>query len=243
MSGSLVHELPVLWLGGFLGALLVGAGGFGFALGAASVWLHGLPPVDAAVSVLACSTIVNGWMVWVTRRMVQPRRLLPFLLGGAFGIPVGIALLTHLSVARLKETLGVLLISFGIYAFAMRRPPIVTAGGAGADAAIGFLGGVLGGLAGLSGVVPTLWTQLRGWPRDVARGVYQPFIVFVQAVALGLLLALGAGTQGLLLTVVALPSLALGSAAGWAIYGRIDEALFRRGVATAIALSGLALIV
>src|SRR6266487_3872163 len=38
---------------------------------------------------------------------------------------------------------------------------------------IGFAGGILGGLAGLSGVLPTLWASVRGWGKDERRGVFQ----------------------------------------------------------------------
>src|SRR4029079_10965426 len=46
-------------------------------------------------------------------------------------------------------------------------------GGRAADAAIGFAGGILGGLAGLSGPLPTLWASIRGWTKDQRRGVFQ----------------------------------------------------------------------
>ena len=39
----------------------------------------------------------------------------------------------------------------------------------------GFGGGALGGVAGLSGPLPTIWCGLRGWSADTQRGVYQPF--------------------------------------------------------------------
>ncbi len=47
-----------------------------------------------------------------------------------------------------------------------------------------FFGGVLGGIGGYSGVGPAILTRLRGWPKDVARGVYQPFIVVAHVATL-----------------------------------------------------------
>src|SRR3546814_5128610 len=44
-----------------------------------------------------------------------------------------------------------------------------------ADAAVGFGGGVLGGFAGLSGILPTIWCSLRRWPKDRQRSVFQLF--------------------------------------------------------------------
>jgi hypothetical protein len=34
------------------------------------------------------------------------------------------------------------------------------------DALVGFAGGILGGLAGLSGPLPTLWASVRGRGKD-----------------------------------------------------------------------------
>ena len=41
--------------------------------------------------------------------------------------------------------------------------------------AVGFAGGILGGLAGLSGPLPTLWASVRGWGKDERRGIFQTF--------------------------------------------------------------------
>ena len=48
-------------------------------------------------------------------------------------------------------------------------------GGRGLDAVIGGIGGVLGGLGGLSGTVPAIWTQMRGWKRDLRRATMQVY--------------------------------------------------------------------
>ena len=66
----------------------------------------------------------------------------------------------------------------------VRRPPIVTGGGRLADAAAGFTGGVMGGMASLSGPAPLIWAQLRGWGKDEQRGVNQPFNMSVLFLAL-----------------------------------------------------------
>src|SRR5213595_1728714 len=55
------------------------------------------------------------------------------------------------------------------------KPMAFSFGGKPADAAVGFAGGILGGLAGLSGPLPTLWASVRGWTRDQRRGMFQIF--------------------------------------------------------------------
>ncbi len=45
-------------------------------------------------------------------------------------------------------------------------------------------GGVLGGFAGLSGVLPTIWSGLRAWPKARQRGTYQPYLLTMHGLAL-----------------------------------------------------------
>ena len=61
---------------------------------------------------------------------------------------------------------------------------MVAWGGRAADGVVGFGGGVLGGAAGLSGPLPTIWCGLRGWNRSRQRAVYQPFNLAVLSWAL-----------------------------------------------------------
>ena len=46
---------------------------------------------------------------------------------------------------------------------------------------------MLGGLGGYSGVLPAIWCQLRGWSKEVSRGVYQPFIIMAHIATLALI--------------------------------------------------------
>ena len=73
-----------------------------------------------------------------------------------------------------------------------------------------ILGGVMGGLVGLSGLAPAVWTQLRDWPKDVARGVYQPFILVAHLAAVILIGAVALDRVGVVLFFLAAPAIALG---------------------------------
>ena len=173
-AGAALFALPtlgVIWLGAFLGAVASGGAGFAFVIVASSIWLHVLDPVRAAVLNLGCSLLLQLWTIWPMRHYIERSRLWPFLVGGLLGIPLGVQLLAHANPGILKTALGALIGAFGAYILAAPRLPVVSAGGRAADAAVGFGGGLLGGLGGYSGVLPTIWTQLRGWPKDIARGV------------------------------------------------------------------------
>ena len=163
------------------------------------------------------------------------------VLAGVLGVPIGVWLLVRTDIGTLKVALGWFLAVYGVYALFAPRLPYVVAG-RGADAAIGFVGGILGGLGGYSGVLPAIWTQLRGWPKDEARAFYQPFIVVVHIATLAVLGTVALDRRGLVLLVLAMPALALGTWVGWNLYGRLDEKRFRQALAIMLLLSGAILI-
>ena len=235
-------SLAVVWLGAFLGALAAGGSGFAFALVASAIWLHAFDPPHMTGLVVACSTLIQIVLFVPVWRKVEMARLWPFLVGALAGVPLGAAVVTHAPTGPIKAALGAFLLAYGTYAFLAPRLPRLAFGGKPADAAIGFVGGVLGGLAGYSGVLPTLWTQLRGWPKDVARAVYQPFILFAHALTLMSLGTAGVDRSSLTLLVASLPAFSCGAWLGWRIYGRLDERRFRKALAALIALSGLFLV-
>jgi uncharacterized membrane protein YfcA len=109
---------------------------------------------------------------------------------------------------------------------------------------IGFLNGVLGGLTGLVGIVAVIWCQLRGWPKDVQRTVFQPVIITTSAMTAVWLGASGAvDADTVQLFLLGLPMLLAGTWVGMRLYGRLDEAGFRRVVLVLLLLSGIFLIV
>lgn len=241
IAGLSLQVLAILWAGAFVGALAAGGAGFAFALAASAIWLHALDPLHTTALVVTCGTLLQLVLIWPMRRSIQPALFAPFALGGAFGIPVGVAILRLADLNTVKVALGMFLIVYGAYALLAPRLPTITRGGQVADAAIGFVGGVLGGLGGFSGVIPTIWTQLRGWTKERARGVYQPFILLAHVATLALLGAVTLDRTSLVMVAAVLPPLALGTWIGWSIYGRLDENAFKRVLAALLLASGLLL--
>ena len=86
-------DLAIFLLATFAAALVAGLAGFAFGLVAAAVWLHILTPLQTASLIIAFGLIVQGVAVWKLRRALQWSRLWPFLLGGALGVPAGVAVL------------------------------------------------------------------------------------------------------------------------------------------------------
>jgi hypothetical protein len=241
VAGLTLQVLVFVWLGALLGGFAVGAAGFAFALAASALWLHVLDPLRATLLVASCGTILHIGLVWRIRDTIEPRRLLPFVVSGLLGVPIGVFVLTRANPATLKIVLGAFLLAYGLYALLTPRLPQVKGGGRAADAAVGFVGGILGGIGGYSGVLPTIWTQLRGWPKDAARGVYQPFLLVMQIATVVATGIIAFDTRDLVLVGAALPALLIGAWLGWVVFDRLDERRFRQVLAAMIAISGATL--
>jgi uncharacterized protein len=234
--------LGIVWLGALLGGFAAGGAGFAFALVAGAIWLHKLDPIHTAMLVVACGTVLQLGLIWPVRGGIDPARLWPFLAGGLFGIPLGVWLLARTQPGVVKMALGVFILCYGLYALLAPRLPRIETGSRAADAAVGFAGGILGGLGGYSGVLPTIWTQLRGWPKEIARGVYQPFILAAHVATLALIGVVALDRAGLILIGAALPALAAGAWIGWRVYGRLDDRRFRQLLALLLVISGALLV-
>ncbi len=237
-----VDTLAILWLGAFLGALAAGGAGFAFALAASAIWLHAIDPIHTTFLVVSCGLCLHSTLIWSVRGGIETARLWPFIAGAIVGLPLGVRLLIHADAGTIKLALGLFLAAYGLYALAAPRLPVIKGGGRLADAGVGLAGGILGGIGGYSGVLPAIWTQLRGWPKDVARGVYQPFILLGHAATLILIGFVAIDRAGLMLLVAALPALFAGAWTGWRIYGRLDETRFRQVLAGVLVASGATLV-
>jgi uncharacterized protein len=112
-----------------------------------------------------------------------------------------------------------------------------------AQTAIGFCGGVLGGLAGLSGVLPTIWASLTDWRKDQRRVFFQAFNFTVLTAMLVTSAAAGlVGVRALAAIAVAAPATFIGASLGLHLYKRLDDARFGSVVLVVLLLSGLALV-
>ena len=115
MDGALSFSLIVFLLGTFAAAFVTGLAGFAFGMVAAAIWLHALAPVQATTLIVAYALLVQGYAVWKLRHSINTARLMPFIIGSAVGIPVGIVALRWISATHLRTSVGVLLIHFSAY--------------------------------------------------------------------------------------------------------------------------------
>src|SRR6266446_3494645 len=152
-----IGNLAIYLAATFAAAVITGVAGFAFGLVAAAVWLHILTPLQTATLIIAFGLVVQGISVWKLRHALRWNRLWPFLLGGALGVPLGVAILEWARPDYVRVTVGTVLVLYSAYSLARPAMKPVKAGGATADAGVGFLNGILGGLTGLAGILTTIW--------------------------------------------------------------------------------------
>jgi uncharacterized membrane protein YfcA len=239
-----VTTTVVIVLGALCGGFVSGLAGFGTGLTALAFWLHVVNPVVAAALVAVCSVVGQAQSLYTVRRALTWHRAWPFLAGGILGVPVGVASLRLIDPQTLKVFLGVLLIGYTGVMLGFRRFSTISWGGRVADGVVGFGGGALGGLAGLSGVLPTIWCGLRGWNADDQRAVYQPFNLTILAIVLCTYIAQGTMTEQVWeLVLVCIPATILGTYLGIRMYGRVNDQQFRAMVLWLLLVSGIVLTV
>src|ERR1700737_1556180 len=142
--------LVLLVLGALAGGFVSGLAGFGTGLMALGIWLYVVPPSIAVPLVLICSILGQTSTLPSFWRSIDFKLVWPFLIGGLAGVPLGTLLIAHAAPRIFKVGVGVLMLVFPTALYFNRTPIALSFGGRLADAAIGFAGGILGGLAGLS---------------------------------------------------------------------------------------------
>ncbi len=241
-----IEAIVFITLGAFAGGFINGLAGTGTALFALGFFLVALDPVGA-VAVVALMSVVTGVQgLWVVRVAMTQNvaRLMRFIIPGLLGVPVGISLLSFIDADTLKLVIGVLLLVYGgFFSFRAnlpkfeRRTPVL-------DSLIGLTGGVLGGMASLSGALPVIWCSMRPWPKAETRAVLQPFNVSVLLTTTAMLWWRGAYTAPTITAfLIALPTSLIAAQIGIAVFQRISDNIFRRLLIGLSLLLGLGILI
>jgi hypothetical protein len=237
------EQIAFIFAGALAGGIVNGLTGFGTALTAMGLWLYAIPPTVAASLAIICSCISQLQTLHLIWRHIDWRRILTFVLPGVLGVPIGTYILPHIQPSLFRLGIGLFLCAYSSYVLARRVHLNSAWGGRLADGVVGFGGGVLGGIAGLSGVLPIIWTDVRGWVKEQRRAVVQGFniailwLAFVSHAASGLLTK-----QVLLAAAIALPGTIGGAWLGGYIYQRLQDNTYQRVVLVLLFISGVGLI-
>jgi uncharacterized protein len=244
LRGLSTELFLIVGAGAALAGFVQGLSGFGFGLTAMALWAWVLEPKLAAALSVFGALVGQVVAAFTVRRGWDLKRLAPFVLGGFAGLPLGLYLLPRLDVPLFKTMLGVLLVVLCPLMFFAARLPKIHHGGRTADAVAGAAGGVMGGLGGFTGVVPTLWCTLRGWAKDEQRAVIQNFNLTMQVVTFAAYLGTGiVDTSMVPFFAVVAPAMLIPVLLGGRMYVGLSELAFRQVVLGLLTLTGIALLV
>ena len=233
----------VVLVGAVAGGFVTGLAGFGTGLVALGFWLHVIDPTPAATLVAVCSVVAQAQTLPTIWHAIDRGRVWPMLVAGLFGVPVGTLLLSRIDMNVFRLGVGLFLLAFSGFMLLGRAQPRLAWGGSLANSAVGFGGGILGGLAGLSGPLPTVWATLRGWGKDERRSVFQVFNLTILAAVVVWHVISGLLTKQLgWLIGIALPGTLVGAWLGARAYRRLSDRRFHEIVLGLLAVSGLTLV-
>jgi uncharacterized membrane protein YfcA len=198
--------------------------------------------VQTTTLIFGCSILTNSYTLWKLRHAFNFTKVWPYALGSMLGVPLGAELLRGADPRQFAVAMGTFLILFCAYT-AWKPAWRMTGGGKAADLGSSVLNGVLGGATGLSGIVIVVWNNLRGLPKDAQRSIFAPTVMLTNLVAVSWLGFRGAiDATTLSLFAVAAPACLIGTWAGLKLYGKLDEAGFRRVVIGLLLVSAVVLI-
>ena len=231
----------------FIGATLSSIAGFAFSAICAPLLAPWEQDPVRLVQVLALSSIaIQSYAVWSLRRDIRLATLAPFLVGGIAALPLGVSLLLWLPHGGHAKVLGALVLAYG--AWTLMRPPLapLRATGPLADVAVGFAGGITGGLAAFPGAFLTIWCGMRGWPKEQQRAVFQPYILLMQFATLATItwLDTGAASSPALQAgaLAYMPPALLGASCGVWLFRSLSDRQFGRAVNILLICAGLGLL-
>jgi uncharacterized membrane protein YfcA len=238
-----IDQIIIILLGALAGGFVNGLTGFGTALTAIGLWVYTISPPVAASLAIICSVVSQLQTLPMIWHAIEWRRLLPFIVPGLVGVPMGTMLLSQIDPRMFKIGVGVFLISYATYALARKVQMSLICGGRVVDSAMGFGGGVLGGLAGLSGPPLIVWTDICGYTKEYRRSILQTFNLSILTTALISHAFSGLLTQQVgLATIAALPGTVCGAWLGSMVYKRLGNRGFQQVVMAFLLLSGVMLI-
>lgn len=154
------------------------------------------------------------------------------------GIPLGVYALSRFSSAALEIVLGLVLVGFNIWFLTARptpkRPRKTWAGLA------GFSAGILGGSIGANGPPIILFTAVQPWTKTEIKATMVAYFLLGGFGISGMHWQAGLITPDVLeYFVLGIPVLLVGVLAGAACFGKIPEAVYKKGISIFLIVLGL----
>lgn len=234
--------LLIFILGSVIAGFIQGLTGFAFGLVAMSFWVWVLAPQLAAPLVVFASLWSHIISLSSERKTYAFDKILvlPYILAGLIGVPIGTWLLDQVQPEFFKLILGSFLILWSPIMLFNPQFSFIKNTGLYADSGIGFIGGILGGLGGFSGALPSAWVMLKNLPKDKQRYIMRHFNFAIQLFALTAYLIQGhLKMEHLSYMAILIISVSIPAILGTKLFYKISETQFKRVVLSLLFSSGL----
>ena len=238
------------WLIFILGAIcagfIQGLTGFAFGLVAMSFWVWVLPAQFCAPLV-----VIASFSGHILASFAEPHRsstfryqiVLPYLLAGIIGLPLGIYLLDLIEQDLFRLGLGLFLCIWSPLMLLQPTFSRLKQLGYASDSIIGFFAGILGGIGGLSGALPSVWMMLKQLPKAEQRYISRHFNFALQIFTLiGYAYTGHLQSVSLPHTIILIISLAIPAILGTRLFYKISEQQFKKILLCLLFCSGTLLL-
>jgi uncharacterized protein len=229
----------------FGAALLQAAGGFGFAVMAAPLFLIIVDPQRAVQLVVILSTGLCLAVLPGLWRATAPKLFLRLMLGNLVGLPVGLAAFRYADPEIVRVMIGAAILVFALL-FAIsrrhwrghRRAPLTMSPAR--DLAAGTAAGIAGGLAGMAGPPVVIYLLLAEAPPRTVRATLLSFFALSYAVTLAAnAAAIGVPARTWLAAGILFPFAMLGGFIGRPLGDRLGAGAFTVLAILLLAAAGL----
>jgi uncharacterized protein len=229
----------------FGAALLQAAGGFGFAVMAAPLYLIIVDPQRAVQLVVILSTVLCLVVLPGLWRATAAKLFLRLMLGNLIGLPLGLAAFRYANPTVVRATIGAAIVVFALlFALSRRRrrrgrsAPLKMSPGR--DFSFGAVSGIAGGLAGISGPPLVIYLLLAEAPPRTVRATLLSFFALSYAVTLAANVAtIGVPGQTWLASGILFPFAVLGGLVGRPLGDRLGAGAFTVLAILLLAAAGL----
>ena len=113
-------QIIIILIGALAGGFVNGLTGFGTAITALGLWLYAISPPVAASLVIICSVVSQLQTLPMIWHAIEWRRLLPFVVPGLIGVPIGTLLVSQIDPRLFKIGIGLFLVCYATYALARK---------------------------------------------------------------------------------------------------------------------------
>lgn len=220
-----------------VGALVQGCSGFAFSLVGVPIMMLAFPGATVVPIMILLGVGLNFMVWWDSRRAASFREILPLLVGGVVGIPLGTGLLLRFPASSFQMVVGVtvclvalLLLSGRTFSLGSSIRTLFP---------VGLLSGILNGSLSLSGPPVVLFLAGKRTGKDRFRASLSTYFLSLNVFCVGYFAWQGLFPLPVLKTsLYLLPVLVVGTFAGISLSRLLREETFRRVVLGLVLLTG-----